>query len=235
MPFIHDDSIVLPNLVQKNLESGRVYMVDDGPDKGAVFPSITRILGAKPKPQLDAWKKKVGAEKAARVSTLATARGHSLHQTAETHLKNQELPEIGLTVAELWGYLRPWMEKHITKVYGIETNVYSVRLGVAGRFDLLCELDGKDLAVVDFKQSNRPKKEAHVAESYYLQGSFYGLALYELTKRKARRVVFPVVSPEGLQVFETTPTANLAELQERISYFYDLAQISLDSGAALPV
>lgn len=218
--FLHSSEIVLPQLKQKNLPSGRVYEVASGPHAGEVYPSITRILGSKAKPGIVAWQKRIGIAKANRIKETAAIRGSNLHLLAETYLKNQPLPTYGFTVAELWRYLRPWMETHITKVYDIESNVYSCKLGVAGRFDLLCELDGTDLAVVDFKQANRPKKEEHVAESYYLQGSFYSFALYELTGRRARRVVFPVASPEGLQVFETTPSRHLDELMERIDTFY---------------
>lgn len=221
MPFVHDDSIELPRLVQKNLPSGRVYMVESGEHTGSVYPSITRVLGAKPKPGLERWKKRVGHAKAAGIANAAAARGTSLHLIAESYLENKPLPTFNLSVAELWRYLRPWIDTHVTKVYGQETSVYSNTLAVAGRFDLLAEIDGQDLAIIDFKQSNRLKTEERVSESYYLQGTFYSCGIYELTGQKATRIIVPVVSPEGLQVFETRPSRHLPDLIARITDYYE--------------
>ena len=50
--FVHHAPLNLPRLEQRNLDSGRVYAVM-GTD--LVYPSITRVLAAKPKPHLAAW------------------------------------------------------------------------------------------------------------------------------------------------------------------------------------
>lgn len=214
--FIHDGSIALPKLKQRNLPSGRVYEVVGSK---AVYPSITRVLAAKPKPALDAWRARVGHAEANKISARATAAGTSLHHLAEQHLKNGELPSVGPHVQELWRFVKPWLDEHVTRVYEQEADVFSERLGAAGRFDLLAEIDAKDLSIVDFKTSGKPKIEKWM-QDYYLQGTFYSCALYELTGRRARRIIFPVISPEGLQVFETNPMAHLDELVERIDEFY---------------
>jgi len=217
--FVHDDSIVFPRLIQRNLPTGRIYEVTDGRYQGEKFPSITRILGAKPKPFLEQWKKKVGYAEANRIVRASQGKGTSLHSLAEEYIGNNELPEYQPNVAELWVHLRPWLDQHVTRVFGQEVDVFSVKLKAAGRFDLLAEIDGKDLAIIDFKNSRKPKREEWVGD-YFLQGTFYSCAVYELTGRKAKRIILPVVSPEGLQLFETTPLDHLTELTKRINEYY---------------
>ena len=42
------------------IDGGRVYVTP----AGSVYPSITSILGRQPKPGIEEWRKKVGAEEA---------------------------------------------------------------------------------------------------------------------------------------------------------------------------
>ena len=83
---------------------------------------------------------------------------------------------------------------------------------------MIAEVDGV-LSIVDFKNSRRPKSEGQV-QDYYLQGTFYACALFEMTGRKVDRIIFPVVSPERLQIFETKAGANFDRLRTRIEEFY---------------
>jgi hypothetical protein len=226
MNFHHDASFVFPKLTQVNLPSGRVYRVESGEHVGDVLPSITRILGSKAKPGLTAWKKRVGAEEAALVSARATVTGSSLHKVSECYLGNQELPRYFPTVAELWQRLRPWIDANVTCVYAQECDVFSHHLGAAGRLDLLAGFSDT-IAVIDFKSSAKPKIEEWV-EDYYLQGTFYACAVYEVTKRPIKKIVVPIVSPETIQVFETTPAAHFDALRSRIEDFYE-SYIALDT------
>lgn len=219
--FRHSREITFPKLRQQNLETGRVYLVESGEYAGLTFPSITRVLGAKPKPALDAWKKRVGAKEAARVSRAATTQGTAIHKLAEMFLNNRiSVNGLPPNVAELWSFLRPWLLDHVTCVYEQETDVFSPMLSVAGRFDLLAEIDNI-LTVVDFKTAARPKREAYI-EDYYLQGTFYAAATYELTGHKPKRIIFPIVSPQGLQLFETKPSNHISGLVDRVREYYTL-------------
>lgn len=216
--FRHDDSFEFPVLKQVNLSTGRVYKVVAGPGTGSVYPSITRVLYKEEKQAIREWKERVGHEEAQRIAQRASFRGTKLHGIAERFLGNRELPEIFPNVMEIWRHLHPWLTQHITCVYGQETDVFSTRLGVAGRFDLLADVDD-ELSVVDFKQSNKPKKEEWL-EDYYMQGTFYSLAVYELTGKKVKRIIFPVVNPDGLQLFETKPLVHFTMLRQKIDAFY---------------
>jgi genome maintenance exonuclease 1 len=195
-----------------------VYLVEDGSDKGEVYPSITRILAAKPKPALEAWKKRVGKREAARVSQVATVQGGNVHKLSECYLGNEPLPDYSPNVKELWRSLYPWFDEHITAVIAQEQDVYSRKLKVGGRMDLLAEVDG-DLAVVDIKTAKQEKREEWV-QDYFLQETFYAVAVYEITGQLPKRLILPVVSPYGLQLFESTPMQHFAELRQRIAEFY---------------
>lgn len=232
-PFVHDSSLTFPRLTQVNLPSGRVYRVETGEFAGDVLPSITRVLGHKPKPQLEEWKERVGAEEASKISARATITGSNLHKLAECYLGNDTLPRYSPFIAELWWRLRPWVDSNITRVYAQETDVCSFKLGVAGRMDLLAGYRGEP-AIVDFKQALKPKKEEYV-EDYKIQGTFYACAVYEITGLLVKHIVIPVVSPDELQVFITQPTKHFTTLRERILDFYiDYAapgQIEVDTEA----
>lgn len=224
MPFLQHPPLPLPTLKQQNAESGRVYLVEEGEHEGLALPSITRILGDAPKPWLKAWQQRVGLEEAQRITQQAASRGTALHSLAEYYIGNEEdkfAPALGsasLAVQELWSKLQPWLDAHITGVYAQECSLFSVQLGAAGRTDLIADVDD-DLAIVDFKNSRRPKSESGV-QDYYLQGTFYACALFEMTGLRAKRIIFPVVSPDRLQIFETTIQQNFDRLRERIAAFY---------------
>lgn len=218
--FRWDHSVTFPKMKQYNLESGRVYAVAEGEHKDTVYPSITRVLKAKPKPHLDQWKKKVGEEEAERVVQRAIARGNPLHEAVENYLRNEPLPKLTPIVKELWfSRLKPWIDENITCVYALEQDVYSDMFSVAGRLDCLAEIRGEEIAVVDFKNARRPKKLEWV-EDYFIQGTFYALAVYERTGIPVKRICVPVSSPDEFQPFETVPMKHFKELYTTVKDFY---------------
>lgn len=211
--FIHDTTtFAMPKIQQCNLPGGRVYIVEGIEKK---YRSITSVLGAKPKPALNAWRKRVGHEEAARITADSAARGKALHSASEDYLKNKPITTLtSPIVKELWTYLKPWIDEHVEVVYGQEIGVYSDILGAAGQFDLLARVDG-EYAIVDFKNSRREKKLEWVKD-YFLQVSFYAACIYELTGIAVKKGYIPVVHPEGLQEFDVDPYSNLQELYTRI-------------------
>ena len=149
--FHHHTPLGLPKLKQHNSTTGRVYSVVG---TELVYPSITRVLGAKPKPELIAWQKRVGKKVAAQVSKTASGRGLKLHTLAEEYLGNLPIDDVEPHVMELWRHLHPWLDANITGVYEQEVDLYSDKLLVAGRTDLIAEVDGV-LSIVDFKLRTR--------------------------------------------------------------------------------
>lgn len=225
MPIFDHAPFSFPRLQQVNQRVGRVYHVLSGVHTGQEYPSITRVLGSKPKPQLVAWKKRVGSAEAARITAESTTQGTSVHTLAESYINNEAdqvadaLPALSDNVRQLWNDLSPWIDAHVQRIHGQEQDVYSSHLKVAGRLDLLATVDG-DLSVVDFKTSRRPKKRDYVLD-YFLQGCFYSLCVFEHTGQKVKRIIFPIVSPEGLEIFETNTAVEFEGLRQRIDDYYE--------------
>ena len=168
---------------------------------GELYPSITTILGEFSKASIQAWRKRVGAEEANKISGKASRRGTRLHGVCESYIKNddgflkEELPHI----AELFKTIEPFLER-IDNIHGVELGLYSDHFGVAGRTDLIAEFDGK-LSVIDYKTSNRTKKKDW-CESYFAQCAFYAVAYEELTKIPVPQVVVIIaVDNEQPQLF----------------------------------
>ncbi len=95
----------------------RHYMVDGKP-----YPSVTTVLNHKPKPEIEAWKERVGHAEAELISYQAAERGKALHAICERYLLNEdtalsnEMPYI----VQMFSWIKPLLDQHVTKVYGIE-------------------------------------------------------------------------------------------------------------------
>ena len=76
------------NLNTETIGGKRYYVLPTGEK----LKSVTSVLGEKlDKTALLEWKKRVGPEEAARVSSQATRRGTSVHKIAENYLLNRNL------------------------------------------------------------------------------------------------------------------------------------------------
>lgn len=160
---------------------GRFYTTPDG-----VFPSVTTVLGGPAGDYLEddpswkeKWIEKVGIEEAEAVSRRATTRGNLVHDLAERHLMNEEVPVHELSWTLRADYLRLTnVLRDVDEVYGTELGLYSKWLGTAGRTDLLCEWKGIR-TVLDFKTSLRPKVAFGIPK-YFVQGACYAKMANEM-------------------------------------------------------
>jgi len=144
---------------------------------GTRLPSVTTVLGATKNQQfLKDWKAKVGNEEAERITNLSSKRGTAMHKFLEKHIQGtgyDDLTEVGQEA-------RPMAQKiievgltPIEEYYGSEVMLHYPGL-YAGSTDLVCMHNGLE-TIVDFKQSNRPKKEEWI-EDYYIQIAAYAMA-----------------------------------------------------------
>ena len=81
----------------------------------------------------------------------------------------------------------------VEEYYGSEVTLYYPGL-YAGSTDLVCMHDGVD-TVVDFKQSNRPKKKEWI-EDYYLQIAAYAMAHDYVHDSKIEKGVVMMCTPD---------------------------------------
>ena len=164
---------------------------------GMRMPSVTTIL-SKTKDQsfLTAWKNKVGHENAERIKNLSSNRGTSMHKFLEKHVEGVGYDDLTTLGQEAKLMAQKIIEDGLSKVseyYGSEVMLYYPDL-YAGSTDLVCMHDGME-TIVDFKQSNRPKREEWI-EDYYLQIAAYAMAHDSVYGSNIQQGVIMVCTPD---------------------------------------
>ena len=183
----------------------RLYATPDGKK----LPSVTTILD-KTKPEesrqaLNEWKKRVGQDKAQQITTEAANRGTRMHSYLEQYVKTGVLPAAG-TNPYAWAshemarsVIEQGLKDQVTEFWGVEIPLYFPNL-YAGTSDG-AGIHLGDEAILDYKQTNRPKKEEWI-DDYKLQLVAYALAHNEVYGTKIRKgVVLMCVKPELDQQF----------------------------------
>lgn len=162
------------SLQRQDLPEGRRYIY--GEQK---LPSVTTILSATKsnKEALDAWIARVGQEEADRIKNEASRVGTYLHEVIERMVAYRDLPrptnwemckgyEMGYKIINT--YFR-----NVDEIWGSEVSLYYPEK-YAGTTDLVGLYRGKP-HIIDFKQSNKPKKRQWI-EDYFCQLAAYALA-----------------------------------------------------------
>jgi hypothetical protein len=195
-------------LSRKTENGQRLYSCPDG----SKLPSVTTILD-KTKPiekklALENWRKRVGHEKAAAITKEAASRGTRMHTFLEYYMINDEVSDSGTNPFSVESHR---MATHIVnnglkdvaEFYGSEVSLFHPEL-YAGATDCVALYKG-DLAIIDFKQTNRPKKKEWI-EDYFLQLTAYAWAHNATYETDIKRGVIMMCSPDlQYQQFEVTP------------------------------
>lgn len=207
------------NLIELKTEtiSGKRHYVTPG----GKFPSITSVLGSFPKPELMAWRKRVGDQEANRISTLSANKGTKLHTLCEKYLLNEDIDKQKIMPDSFARFVefKPILNR-INNIHKLEAPLYSEKLRVAGRTDCIAEFDNV-LSIIDFKTSNREKEESWI-EDYFLQAAFYHIAYWELTGIKCEQLVI-LISVEGgeNQIFIKDPKEYVPKIVKKIKFYYE--------------
>jgi len=164
---------------------------------GVRLPSVTTIL-AKTKNQsyLTAWKNKVGHEKAEAIKNLSSKRGTSMHKFLESHIQDtgyDDLTSIGCEARPMANKVIEMGLGNVEEYYGSEVMLHYPGL-YAGSTDLVCCHNGME-TIVDFKQSNRPKKEEWI-DDYYMQIAAYAMAHDAYYGSQIQQGVIMVCTPD---------------------------------------
>jgi len=184
--------VTIPKLKQINSDSGRKYLIEGTEVK---YPSITTVLSAtSDNTGLHEWRKRVGAEKANKISTMASRRGTSMHKLCELYLLNEDLEDESIDGNFLFKTIRPQLDR-FDNIRCLEKALYSHTFKVAGTVDCIAEVDDK-LTIVDFKTASKPKKEQYI-ENYYKQGCFYFWSYYEITKEMPEQILILISVQDG--------------------------------------
>lgn len=181
---------------------GRHYRVQKTKES---YPSVNTTIDAfKDKYGLIAWRNRVGAEEANRISKVATDRGTAGHLLIENFLQDipQEIPEY---LEPWWNHVNVFLRNSVVAPIALEYQIYWSALldeegnrcdgdhgklcGFAGTLDCLATVDLTTLGLegtsenmlLDWKFFEKPKDPKYMI-GYGLQGAAYiaGLNLHDI-------------------------------------------------------
>lgn len=213
-------------LKRNSIEGKRLYSCPDG----SKVPSVTTILDkTKPPEKIKAlmeWKQRVGHEKAQQITTEAAGRGTRMHKYLEDYVKtgiisvpgsnpySHQSHKMALTVINE-GLV------NVNEIWGVEVGLYYPGL-YAGTTDSV-GLHLNDESILDYKQSNKPKKEEWI-EDYYLQLTAYALAHNKIYNTNIKKgVVLMCVKPPELSpgIWGDTAYQEFILTEDKFSYWED--------------
>ena len=208
--------MVLPNLKSETYSDGKRYYTSPS---GKRLPSVTTVVGAMKKQAIMEWRNRVGEVEANRISKLATGRGNRVHDLAERYLKNEkiewvrEMPDS----VEMFRTLIPHLHR-INNIHYIEQSLWSERIGLAGRVDLIAEWDGV-LSVIDFKTSKKIKKKEDI-QDYFAQCTAYSSMYEEQVSVPIDQIVIVMaVQDETPSIFIEKTGDHINTLLEHIEFY----------------
>jgi len=194
------------NCVQVNdpVTRKRVYQTPDGES----LPSVTTILSStKDMTHLNEWRKRIGEEKANQITKEAAGVGTAMHSNLERFIAGlQRQPgnnPVHVQANKMADIIIENGLNKVNEVWAMEQTLYFPGL-YSGTTDLVGVYDGEP-AVMDYKQTNKPKKEEWI-EDYKIQLTAYIMAHNEVYKTDIRRgVVFMCSRDLQYQQFDLYP------------------------------
>jgi len=164
---------------------------------GSRLPSVTTVLSATKNQQfLKDWKAKVGHEEAERIKNISSRRGTAMHKFLESHIQGvgyDDLTELGQAAKPMAQKIIEVGLTPVSEYYGSEVMLHYPGL-YAGSTDLVCMHNDME-SIVDFKQSNRPKREEWI-EDYFLQIAAYAMAHDYVYKSNIKQGVIMICTPD---------------------------------------
>ena len=164
-----------PKSKREILKGDRHYDVDD-----KKLPSVTTILQAtqdvEKAESLKRWVQKVGQVEAERIKNVAAKRGTAMHSYLETYIqggKVLDLRDVGREESSMAETIIAKGFNDLEEIWGSEVTLFYPNL-YAGATDLCGVYQGRE-SIIDFKQSNKPKKAEWIGD-YKLQMVAYAMA-----------------------------------------------------------
>ena len=166
---------IYPKTVRSSVDGVRKYSI--GQEK---LPSVTTIISstqdASKTDSLNKWKARVGEVEAERIKNTAATRGTAMHSYLEHHVKGGNVLDLTDVGREARSMGQTIIEKgfpDLEEVWGVECTLFYPGL-YAGQTDLCGIYQGRE-SIVDFKQSNKPKRAEWIGD-YKLQLAAYATA-----------------------------------------------------------
>ena len=161
--------------------------------QGHNLPSVTTILSrTKDQKKLQEWRNRVGNNEADRVMNLSSKRGTLMHKYLEHYVLGkgyEDLTDLGQATKKMADKVIEVGMTPVDGYFGSEITLFYPGL-YAGTTDLVCMHNDLE-TIVDFKQSNRPKKREWI-DDYFLQSAAYAMAHDHVHGSKIRQCVIMI-------------------------------------------
>ena len=185
-----------PPCTRSTTDGIRIYEI--GQEK---LPSVTTILDAtkdeKSKKKLAQWALMKGHVEATRIKNLAAERGTAMHTYLEKYLDNSghlDLTDTGRVAKPMAEtVIKEGLNGKLSEIWGTEITLYYPGL-YAGVTDVVGVYDYED-SIIDFKQSNRPKRKEWV-EDYFIQVGAYAMAHNYVHRTQITQGVILMCTPD---------------------------------------
>ena len=192
----HNNCYIYPKSIRETIDGKRHY--DTGKEK---LPSVTTILSLTQSPEktksLQAWRDRVGEESATRIVDEAGARGTAMHKILEKYIDESgylDLTNVGKEAHNMAVKIIEQGLCNITEYYGLECTLHYPGL-YGGATDMVALHKG-NMAIIDFKQTNKPKKREWI-EDYCLQLAAYAMAHNYMHRTSIQKGVIMMCSKDN--------------------------------------
>ena len=213
-----------PPCTRSTTDGLRTY--DVGNEK---LPSVTTIL-SKTKSQeaidsINSWKARVGEEQATRIMDQAAARGTDMHTHLEKHILGEgylDLRPEGRVAKEMADTIIAKGFNDLQEIWGSEVTLHYPGL-YAGATDLVGTYDYED-SIIDFKQSNKPKRKEWI-DDYFMQLGAYAMAHNYVYRTSITQGVILMCTPDNyFQKFQIKGKEFIKyqhQFLERVNKYYE--------------
>ena len=193
------------------------------------LPSVTTILGktksAESQEFIARWQAKVGMEQATRIKEQAAARGTNVHMHLEKHILGEghlDLTPEGKIAKAMADTIIAKGFNDLQEIWGSEVVIHYPGL-YAGATDLVGVYDYED-SIIDFKQSNKPKRKEWI-DDYFMQLGAYAMAHNYVYQTQITQGVILMCTPDNyFQKFQIKGKEFIKyqhQFLERVSKYYE--------------
>jgi len=212
-----------PKSTRSLIEGNRHYDINQ-----EMLPSVTTILSAtqsdEKKASLANWRQKVGENEADKIRDEAASRGTAMHQFLEFYLRNEKILDLsdeGQVASGMGQVIIDQGFSELKEIWGSEVTLFYPGL-YAGSTDLCGIYSGRE-SIIDFKQTNKPKRKEWIDE-YFMQLGAYAMAHDVIYNTCVDQGVILMCSKDGFfQKFTSTGkefTRFKHKFLEKVGQFY---------------
>ena len=202
--MIWNKKFIYPTSTRALIDGKRHYSISN-----EKLPSVTTILQAtqseEKRKSLEAWKTRMGVQRADRIRDISAMRGTSMHTYLEGYIKDErhlDLTALGVEAGRMADVVIRSGLGDLEEVWGTEVTLYYPGL-YAGQTDVVGIYNGRE-SIIDFKQTNKPT-QCEWIDDYFTQLAAYAMAHNQVYDTKIQSGVILMCSKDGFfQKFEVS-------------------------------